>query len=97
MHCSGVGTGLRTLAFLAPAAGVSVRDGFQKPSHNYSLYKSLKAGMQRLRGRLYVQDGAISRSDLSADGRHTLATDEQGWHLLTLGASGEVLGCTRYL
>ncbi|MEP6713960.1 MAG: hypothetical protein ABJC09_00200 [Terriglobia bacterium] len=53
--------------------------------------------MQRLRGRLYLEDGAITKEQLSRDGRHILPTDDQSWHLLTLGRAGEVLGCTRYL
>ncbi|MDP9171509.1 MAG: hypothetical protein M3N54_12895, partial [Acidobacteriota bacterium] len=53
--------------------------------------------MQRLRGTLYLADGAIGAEHLSHDGRHILPTDDQSWHLLTLGDSGEVLGCTRYL
>lgn len=53
--------------------------------------------MQRLRGRIYLEDGAITRDELSADGRHILKTDEQSWHLLVCSAQGRVLGCTRYL
>jgi len=53
--------------------------------------------MQRLRGRLYCEDGAIERSELSSDGRHVLASDDLSWHLLTVNDENEVLGCTRYL
>lgn len=53
--------------------------------------------MQRLRGRIYLHDGAISRSELSGDGRHILPGDDRSWHLLTVSDVGEVMGCTRFL
>ena len=55
------------------------------------------AGMQRLRGRVYLEDGAISRDHLLADGRHRLPMDDSGWHVLALDEEGEVCGCSRYL
>ncbi|MGH9631672.1 MAG: hypothetical protein ACRD7E_25480 [Bryobacteraceae bacterium] len=52
--------------------------------------------MQKLRGRLYLQDGAIEREDLTRDGRHSQSVDEDSWHLLTLDPQGRVSGCARY-
>ena len=60
-------------------------------------YSDLLSAMQRLRGRVYLDDGALRRSDLTFDGRHHLSSDEQSWHLLLLGAQDRVLGCMRYL
>jgi hypothetical protein len=62
-----------------------------------SQYAELLAEMQRLRGRVYLSDGAIGPSQLKADGRHALAVDERSWHILTLDTSGKVSGCLRFL
>ncbi|HET8550159.1 MAG TPA: hypothetical protein VFL57_19245 [Bryobacteraceae bacterium] len=59
--------------------------------------RSLLAEMQRLRGEIYLQDGAIRRSDLTPDGRHELADDESAWHLLLLDERSRVAGCMRFL
>jgi hypothetical protein len=52
--------------------------------------------MQRLRGRIYFDDGAIGATDLTSDGRHISQADRKSWHLLTLGATGSVLACARF-
>jgi hypothetical protein len=52
--------------------------------------------MQRLRGRIYLDDGAIRPSDLKSGGRHISDLDGDSWHLLTLSGTGSVLGCTRF-
>lgn len=53
-----------------------------------------QARMQRLRGRLYLEDGAIEPWQLTSDGRHQLARDDKSWHLLSLDHD-EVVGCAR--
>jgi hypothetical protein len=70
---------------------------FRCASRNDSLYGSLQSKMQRLRGMVYLQDGAIDKSELTNDGRHILAIDEQSWHLLTIDSTGSVVGCIRFL
>ena len=55
------------------------------------------AKAQKLRGRIYLEDGAIESSELTPDGRHYIASDEESWHILILDSYGEVSGCTRYL
>lgn len=50
--------------------------------------------MQRLRGRVYVEDGAIDPSCL-IDGRHRSEADFSSWHLLLLNAQGRTCGCLR--
>jgi hypothetical protein len=52
--------------------------------------------MQRLRGRMYLEDGAIRPCDLQIEGRHLSELDSRSWHLLTLDATGSVVGCTRF-
>jgi hypothetical protein len=53
--------------------------------------------MQRLRGRIYLQDGAIGPEDLSSDGRHRTPEDDKSWHLLMLDPRGRVSACVWYL
>ena len=60
-------------------------------------HESLLHGAQRLRGRLYREDGAIRASEISRDGRLVHAADARGWHVLALDRNGEVCGCSRYL
>src|SRR5271165_2580556 len=59
--------------------------------------QQLLADMQRLRGRIYLQDNAITREDLTDDGRHVQEIDEESWHLLIVNTNGRLVGCTRYL
>jgi hypothetical protein len=61
------------------------------------LHQRLLTDAQRLRGRIYLQDGAILTSQLLSDGRHVQAADQKSWHLLTLDERGRVAACTRYL
>jgi hypothetical protein len=60
-------------------------------------YDQLLAEMQRMRGLVYLRDGAIRIDELASDGRHKMAVDERSWHVLTLDGGGRVSGCLRYL
>jgi len=80
---------------VAPASARLPLD-FQKVRCEPSRHAQLVAKMQRFRGSVYVQDGAVDRSHLSLDGRHRVAVDEDSWHLLAVNASEEVQGCVRY-
>jgi hypothetical protein len=53
--------------------------------------------MQRLRGRVYLEDGAIREEDLTADSRHQMDSDAKCWHVLAIDAEERVTGCLRYL
>jgi hypothetical protein len=59
-------------------------------------HRHLLAEAQRLRARIYLQDGAIHRHQLSSDGGFVHSHDDQSWHLLVLDAHGRVSGCVRY-
>ncbi len=59
-------------------------------------YFSLLASMQRLRGALYLADGAVPAAALTADGRLRLPDDEHCWHLLLIDNDDAVIGCVRY-
>ena len=53
--------------------------------------------MQRLRGSVYLKDGAIQDCELDEDGRFHMRGDEQSWHLLLVNTQHQVIGCARYL
>jgi len=57
----------------------------------------LLAEAQKLRGKTYLEDGAIERWQLASDGRHVQTADYASWHLLTLDEDGHVAACARYL
>lgn len=80
---------------LAPSAQC-VPDSFRSVNVNPDQHGSLLAGLQRLRGSVYLDDGAIVPTQLSVDGRHIQEVDESSWHLVSVGDDGEVVGCARY-
>jgi hypothetical protein len=67
----------------------------QKPLKDHFRHESLKSAMQRLRGRIYLHDGAIKEHELAPDNRHISAIDDDCWHLLSVSESDEVLSCIR--
>ncbi len=82
------------LVVLAPSRR-DVTPAFRMIDDKALRYETLLAEMQRLRGAVYLADGAIERRELSNDGRHQLDIDEESWHVLTLDTSGAVCGCAR--
>ena len=65
--------------------------------HDPDRHAKLLGAMQVLRGQLYLTDGAIQVADLDSEGRFIMNGDEQAWHLLLIEATGEPIGCVRYL
>ena len=59
-------------------------------------YEHLLGQVQRLRGGIYLADGAIEPWQLTADGRHVQSVDSRSWHLVILDQQGNVAACTRY-
>jgi hypothetical protein len=84
----------RRLILLAPCSAW-VPTPFRSPYGDRNRYHNLLRGMQRLRGQVYVQDGAISPSSL-VDGCHQSERDGRSWHLLVLNAQDRICGCARY-
>jgi hypothetical protein len=59
-------------------------------------HEQLVREVQRFRGSIYLEDGAVERSQLSPDGLHRTPEDEKSWHLLMLNGEGRVSACTWY-
>ena len=81
---------------LAPADAY-LPGSFRRVVRNPGWHASLLRGIQKLRGQVYFEDGAIDRSELTADGRFVQSIDDRAWHLIRLDAREEVCGCARYM
>jgi hypothetical protein len=88
-------TPFRRLMLLVPSFG-RVPASFGWRDTDESRYYRLLHEMQRLRGQVYLQDGAIDESSL-VDGRHQSALDSRSWHLLVLNEKDRITGCARFL
>ena len=86
----------RQLLLLAPSTG-GVPDSFHHATFDPGRHALMLAQAQKLRGRIYASDGAIGKTELTEDGRHSIASDQESWHILTLDSDGRVAACTRYL
>ncbi len=69
---------------------------FRNVEVNVPLRSALVRQMQRLRGGIYLQDGAISQQQLIG-GRHQTPEDEKSWHLLMLDRQQQVTSCVWYM
>lgn len=70
---------------------------FGRSKINKQLYDHYLSSMQRLRGRVYLKDGAIQPCELDYEDRFRMRGDEQSWHFLLVGEDQNVIGCARYL
>jgi hypothetical protein len=87
--------GQTRLLLLAPS-GANVPAVFRNQQYDPARHERLLGDMQRFRGRVYLQDGAIERDELTDEGRHRVEVDGDSWHLLAMDGSGAICGCVRY-
>ena len=83
------------LILLAPAE--SAPSFFRDVEIDAERHAQLVHEMQQLRGRIYLQDGAIGKDQLSKDGAHETPEDHKSWHLLSVDEAHRVTGCAWYL
>lgn len=83
----------RIFVVLAPAM-TPVPATFEHCFVDDAEYSARLARLQRLRGRIYLEDGAIEQWQLTEDGRHCLDSDRRSWHLLSVERE-QVKGCAR--
>lgn len=81
---------------LAPE-GARIPHAFQAIRADRTRHEQLLREMQALRGRIYLEDGAIQPEHLDEEGCHNMPGDRESWHLLRLRNDGSVSGCTRIL
>ncbi len=92
--CEGRKTSGRGFVLLAPPQSHSIP--FHEVVDDDSRYQRLLADAQKLRGEIYVRDGAIQPWELSTGGRHIQRADALSWHLLTVDERERVTSCIRY-
>lgn len=85
----------RRFVLLAPPHAQPVP--FGRLENDAQRHHRLLSDAQRLRGSIYVRDGALQPWQLSADGRHIQQADDLSWHLLTVDKDENVTACIRYL
>ncbi len=81
---------------LAPAQAC-LNNQFRNTRFDPRLHEQYLAKMQRTRGRIYVNDGAVPADQLTRDLRHQMPGDDESWHFLLIQDENEVVGCARYL
>jgi len=84
----------RRLVLLAPAG--SIATPFGNVTNDAARHDDLLAEMQRLRGAIYLEDGAIGLEHLTGDGRHRTPEDDASWHLLMMDGQQEITSCVWY-
>ena len=84
-----------TLMLLAPSEA-HVPASFPAVDVNPNRHEEILAQLQRLRGSVYLHDGAITSAQLGSDGRHVLGVDSASWHVVSAQPDGRVTGCARY-
>jgi len=83
------------LLLLAPPG--KVPSFFRQVETNPRRHSHFVKEMQKLRGHVYLSDGALQPHHLSEDGLHQTPEDDRSWHLLTLDERQRVTGCAWYL
>jgi hypothetical protein len=84
------------VVLLAPSAA-SVDEIFRNVDVDRGRHEQLVRDVQKLRGSIYLKDGAIQSEQLSPDGLHRTPEDEKGWHMLLLDKQRQVNACALYL
>jgi hypothetical protein len=85
-----------SLVLLAPRHA-AIPSTFENVDANLQRHGQLLAQMQRMRGGVYLRDGALRAEDLSTDGRHDTPEDHRAWHLLIQDDQQRLTGCIWYL
>ena len=83
-----------SMMLVAPRGAV-VPDTFNGVNVDAQQHEHLLREVQRLRGRAYLDDGAITADDLTHDGRHLQMADDEGWHVVSLSEHGSIAACAR--
>src|SRR3954469_22913658 len=82
---------------ILPPSGQAVPALFRNQQADSRAHFDLLAKLQRFRGQIYLQDGAITAHELTRDGRHKSPVDDESWHVVSLDRNGRVCACLRFL
>ena len=86
----------KRLVLLAPPQS-AIPDYFRTVSIDAGQHRDMVEEVQRLRGTVYLTDGAIHPSQLSEGGLHQTPEDDRSWHLLMLNKDRRVSACAWYM
>ena len=86
----------KRLTLLAPSHAL-IPDGFRNVTADPARHDGLVREIQGLRGRIYLDDGAVQREQLSPEGLHQTPEDARSWHLLFMNQAGRASSCAWYL
>jgi hypothetical protein len=81
---------------LAPA-DAEIPSAFSRRSSNGKSYDRILCKVQKLRGRIAFDEGAVREQDLLPEYRHEMDGDAESWHLVRVDENENVLGCARIL
>lgn len=84
------------MGLLAPPRSM-VPWNFRRVERDQEWHQRMLTRVQRMRGKVYLDEGAIRRSQLTPDGRHRVAVDGDAWHVLALDDGMRIYGCSRYM
>lgn len=84
------------IVFVAPSTA-AVSETFRHIDVDAGRHQRLVRDVQRMRGSIYVKDGALQPHQLTADGRHQTPEDETSWHMLLLDKHQRITACALYL
>jgi len=86
----------RRLLLLAPP-DAEIPATFHNVAVDPARHARLVSQMQRLRGAVYLEDGAVRPDHLSSEGLHRTPEDERSWHLLVRNSDRQITSCVWYL
>jgi hypothetical protein len=82
------------LGVVAPCRDAVPRS-FVNPCPDHEFYETVIADIERFRGAVYLEEGAIRPEALDDGARHQTVCDYESWHLFLLNRQLAVCGCVR--
>jgi len=92
-----IATASDRIVFVAPSTAAVSEETFHNVDVDAGRHQRLVRDVQRMRGSIYVKDGALQPHQLTTDGRHQTPEDETSWHMLLLDKQQRVTACALYL
>jgi hypothetical protein len=81
----------RLLLLMPP--DTEVPDHFNNFEFDGGRHREVMREVQRFRGDIYYQDGAVGRHQLTADGLHQTPEDDNSWHLVMVNRQDRITAC----
>ena len=82
------------ITLVAPP-GRPIPDAFTNVVRDAELYETTLHALQKVRGKVYLEDGEIPPTALDAEGRHVSSCDDVAWHMLLQDEAQGIHGTIR--